>query len=144
MSKNKSILSDLANRLALRAVQSIGKPKFTVWATLDIDRPKTIKNFGILGRELERAYQEGEANGRACAAAEAALLANPVLEPRAHTAGCLAINDSRGACSCGAIYKNTRLRTHSIECLAAGGGTQDDDCICGAHEANQKLKGATT
>jgi hypothetical protein len=35
---------------------------------------------------------------------------------------------------------NPQQIPHSQTCLTAGGGPSDDDCICGAHEANAKAK----
>jgi hypothetical protein len=52
----------LATELALRAMQSIGKAKFTVYAALDIAKPKTINRFDTFGEVLLAAYKRGVAD----------------------------------------------------------------------------------
>lgn len=49
----------LSSELAIRAIQTIGKPSFTVYACLDIEKPETLANFDTLGRVLLDAYKEG-------------------------------------------------------------------------------------
>jgi hypothetical protein len=51
--------------LAVTAMQKISKPKFTVWATLDIEKPKTIKAFDRFGEALLDAYNLGVADAKA-------------------------------------------------------------------------------
>lgn len=70
MSKMKIIppLTDLGNGLALSALQNIDESQFTVYATLDIQRPTTLNNFRIFAHELQRAHQQGEAKALAEAA----------------------------------------------------------------------------
>lgn len=70
MTKMKIIppLTDLGNGLALSALQNIDESQFTVYATLDIQRPTTLNNFRIFAHELQRAHQQGEAKALADAA----------------------------------------------------------------------------
>jgi hypothetical protein len=51
--------ADLAHELALYAIQHINKGRFTVYATLDIEKPETINNFNKLGEVLLMAYKRG-------------------------------------------------------------------------------------
>lgn len=60
MAEEKSLTFDeLSNMLALRALQNIGVPEFTVSAMLDVAKPETLANFKIFGDELAKAYQAG-------------------------------------------------------------------------------------
>lgn len=54
----------LSHSLALEAVIAAGRSRFTVYATLDIEKPETIKNFDLLGRLLLTAYKRGAASVR--------------------------------------------------------------------------------
>ena len=55
---------DLAISLALEAVLKLGRPEFTVYATLDLDKPESIENFSKFGELLLDAYRKGEQNNR--------------------------------------------------------------------------------
>jgi hypothetical protein len=50
---------ELSNMLAVKAIQNIGLPQFTVTAMLDAADPETLANFKLFGDELAKAYQQG-------------------------------------------------------------------------------------
>lgn len=61
---------DMARELALSIFPLYGLHKFTVHAVLNIEKPKTIRNFTTLGEMLLVAYKRGEAAAHAVAELE--------------------------------------------------------------------------
>jgi len=66
--KDDISFDDLSDLLAIKALQNIGLPSFTVIALLDAADQEMLTNFKLFGAELARAYQQGFEVGRGKAA----------------------------------------------------------------------------
>jgi len=62
--RGKSAMPDhneLTANLAAKAFEVIGSSSFQVTASLDVERPETLRDFGLLESILLMAYNEGKA-----------------------------------------------------------------------------------
>lgn len=56
--------SELTVELARMAFELIGSDTFSVGAALSVERPESLRNFGLLESILLMAYNEGKAAGK--------------------------------------------------------------------------------